>query len=116
MPTPLGDPIRTDNAQNYRGVRPFATVPRSDDVGHGQDGPDDFLLDFHGIDYVSSDFLVSLVRLRRNLEAAGKQLSLCNLSPPVAEVFAVTGLGRFFDIRPDQPEEQPEPVLRVGFQ
>jgi anti-anti-sigma factor len=77
---------------------------------------DEFLLDFQGVEYVSSDVLVSLVRLRRSLEAAGERLILCNLSPPVAEVFVVTGLGRFFDIRTDQPEANRDAVLRVGFQ
>jgi anti-anti-sigma factor len=60
---------------------------------------DEYLLDFEGIDFVNSDYLVALVRLRRSLEAVGKQLTLCNVSAPVAEVFSVTGLGRFFHIR-----------------
>jgi anti-anti-sigma factor len=66
--------------------------------------PNEFVLDFHGIELMSSDSLVALVRLRRNLQAAGKRLTLCNLSAPVAEIFAVTGLGRLFAIRPGPTE------------
>ena len=77
---------------------------------------DEFLLDFQGVEYVSSDVLVSLVRLRRSLQAAGKRLTLCNLRPQVAEVFTVTGLGRFFDIRTDQPKANHDAVVPVGFQ
>lgn len=67
-------------------------------------GRDEFVLDFHGIELMSSDSLVALVRLRRSLQAAGKRLTLCNLSAPVAEVFAVTGLVRLFAIRPGRTE------------
>ena len=75
---------------------------------------DEFLLDFQGVK--SSDVLVSLVRLRRSLQAAGKRLTLCNLRPQVAEVFTVTGLGRFFDIRTDQPKANHDAVVPAGFQ
>jgi anti-sigma B factor antagonist len=75
-------------------------------------GRDELLLDFRGIEFVSSDFLVALVRLRHSLQAAGKRLTLCNLSASVEEVFAVTGLSRFFQICPDQPESQPGPSSR----
>jgi anti-anti-sigma factor len=67
-------------------------------------GPDEFVQDFHGIELMSSDSLVALVRLRRTLQAAGKRLTLCNLSAAVAEIFAVTGLGRLFAIRPSPKE------------
>jgi anti-anti-sigma factor len=66
-------------------------------------GGEEFLLDFQGIELVSSDFLVALVRLRHTLSAAGRRLALCHLSGSLAEVFAVTGLSRFFDVRPDPP-------------
>jgi anti-anti-sigma factor len=66
-------------------------------------GGEEFLLDFQGVELVSSDFLVALVRLRHTLDGAGKRLALCRLSQSLAEVFAVTGLSRFFDVRPDPP-------------
>jgi anti-anti-sigma factor len=74
-------------------------------------GREHFLLDFTGIDLVSSEFLVALIRLRHRLQAAGKRLTLCNLGTSVAEVFAVTGLGQFFEIRADEPHRHPSGCL-----
>jgi anti-anti-sigma factor len=71
-------------------------------------------LDFDGIEFVSSDFLVALVRLRRSLEAAGKQLTLCNLSSSVAEVLTVTGLGRLFHFAQDRPTANPNAASPHG--
>jgi anti-anti-sigma factor len=55
-------------------------------------------LDCHNVEFVGAAALAALVKLRRRLGAAGRRLRLCNLTPAVAEVLAMTRLNRLFDI------------------
>lgn len=55
-------------------------------------------VDLGNVGLVSTAGLMALLRLRRQLHAAGKRLSLWNLTPAVAEVFDNTRLGRLFDL------------------
>jgi len=68
-----------------------------------QSHPSRLLLDFGNVDHVSSKVLGLLVTLHKELLAAGRRLTLGNLSPPVYEVFAVTRLDTFLDLWPAEP-------------
>jgi anti-sigma B factor antagonist len=70
-------------------------------------GPSRVLLDFRNVDYVSSRALGTLVSLHKKGLAAGRRLTLRNVSPLLAEVFAVTRLDRFLDVNPAVPGAAP---------
>jgi anti-anti-sigma factor len=67
------------------------------------------LLDFRDVDFVASSSLGLLLRLRQRLRAGGGRLRLCEVRPPVAEVFAVTRLDAVFGIGTDRHEAVPAP-------
>jgi anti-sigma B factor antagonist len=67
------------------------------------------VLDMGNVASVSSMALGMLVKLHKRLHAAGRRLTLCNLSPQVFEVFAVTRLDTVLDLRPAQPDREPSP-------
>jgi anti-anti-sigma factor len=50
------------------------------------------VIDFEGVTYLSSAGFRPLLRLNRTVREKGGRLVLCNLSPEVNEVFAVTRL------------------------
>ncbi len=62
-------------------------------------GGADLLLDFANVEYVSSTALGFLIRLHKKLEADGRRLAIANLDPQVREVFAVTKLDTYLDLR-----------------
>ena len=70
-------------------------------------GPSRVLLDVRNVDYVSSLALGTLVSLHKKGLAAGRRLTLRNLRPLVAEVFAITRLDRFLDVLPAEPGATP---------
>jgi anti-anti-sigma factor len=64
-------------------------------------------LDFGNVEYVSSKALGTLVGLHKKLLARGRHLTVGNLSPQVHEVFAVTSLDRFLNLRLAGPGAEP---------
>jgi anti-anti-sigma factor len=67
----------------------------------------DLLLDFGNVVYLSSTMLGTLVGLHKKLLARGRHLIVGNLSPQVHEVFAVTRLDKFLDLRMAGQETEP---------
>ena len=65
------------------------------------------LLDLGNVRHVSSAALGALVSLHRGLLAAGRRLTIYNLSPEVYEVFALACLDRALDLRPADPDGNP---------
>src|SRR5215469_1209719 len=59
----------------------------------------DLLLDFGNVEYLTSTALGALVSLHKKLLAKGRHLTVGNLSPQVYEVFAVTSLDKFLNLR-----------------
>jgi two-component system, OmpR family, response regulator len=78
-----------------------------------QSHPSRLLIDFGNVDYVSSKALGVVVTLHKELLAAGRRLTLGNLSPPVYDVFAVTRLDTFLDLWPAKPGSQLAPGVLV---
>jgi len=56
------------------------------------------LLDFVGVDFMSSAFLSWLINLERRISAKNGKLVLCNVRSEIYEVFAITKLSRLFSI------------------
>ena len=67
----------------------------------------DLLLDFGNVEYLTSTALGILVSLHKKLLARGRYMTVGNLSPQVYEVFAVTRLDKFLNLRLAGPEDDP---------
>ncbi len=74
----------------------FGAMPRS--------GPIAMVLDFSGVETISSSMLGKLLLLQRRVDNSGGQLRLCELSNIVKSVFATTNLDRLFAIDRDLNE------------
>lgn len=59
------------------------------------------VLNFQNVSYVNSSNLAQLLRLRKLMEASGRQLRLCSVRPEVHSVVRITGLDKVFHIAPD---------------
>lgn len=62
------------------------------------------LLNFSGVDFLSSAALGKLITLDKKAKARGGILKLCNIRPEIYEVFAITKLNRLFDIKDDESD------------
>ena len=62
------------------------------------------LLDFEGVEFLSSAALGKLITFDRKLKTAKGRLKMCGISPGILEVFQVTKLNKVFDIRTDAAE------------
>lgn len=60
------------------------------------------VLDFSGVDIISSSLLGKLILLQRRIDSTGGRLRLCELSPTVAAVFRTSNLDRLFAIDRDR--------------
>jgi anti-sigma B factor antagonist len=57
------------------------------------------LLNFEGVEFMSSAALNKLISLNSKLKPIQGRLKLCNLRAEIKEVFTITRLDRVFDIR-----------------
>jgi anti-sigma B factor antagonist len=62
------------------------------------------VINFANVEFLSSALLGSLIRLNRTIEASLGRLILCNLRPPIREVFDITKLSTRFDIRDSEAD------------
>jgi anti-sigma B factor antagonist len=62
------------------------------------------LLDFTGVEFLSSAALGKLITFDRKLKTAKGRVKMCGLVPGILEVFQVTKLNKVFDIRADRGE------------
>lgn len=67
-------------------------------------GPIRMILDFTGVDLVSSSLLGKLILLQRRVDASGGMLRLCEMSNVVRAVFKTSNLDRLFAIDRDRRE------------
>jgi len=62
------------------------------------------IVDFHGVDYLSSTALGKLITLKKKVEAVKGKLRLAAIKPEIMEVFRITRLDTIFDIDADVTE------------
>jgi anti-sigma B factor antagonist len=60
------------------------------------------LLNFSGVDFLSSAALGKLITLDKKMKAAQGVLKFCAIRPEIYEVFAITKLNRLFDIKDEE--------------
>ena len=60
------------------------------------------LLNFSGVQFMSSAMIGKLVLLNKKAKADTIVLKFCTISPNVLEVFKITRLNKVFDIQPDE--------------
>lgn len=58
------------------------------------------VVDFKGVEYLSSTVLGKLITLKRKVDAQNGYLKLCNIKKEIHEVFSITKLDTIFDIKP----------------
>ena len=62
------------------------------------------LLNFSTVELLGSATFGKLITLARKMKAQGGVLKLCNIGPEIHEVFVITKLNRFFDIKEDESD------------
>jgi len=62
------------------------------------------LLNFEGVEFLSSAALNKLISLNNKTKQAAGKLRLCNLRAEIKEVFTITKLDRVFDIRKSEKD------------
>ena len=62
------------------------------------------LLNFSGVDFLSSAALGKLITLDKKVKQAGGSLRLSNIRTEIYEVFAITRLNKLFDIRENEAD------------
>ncbi|HUV40241.1 MAG TPA: STAS domain-containing protein [Sedimentisphaerales bacterium] len=67
-----------------------------------QRGDCDAVIDFSGVDIVTSSSLARLLKLRKLLTDCGHKLIFCNVAPATRGIFIVTGLEGVFDLVDDK--------------
>ncbi len=67
-----------------------------------EEGNSKLLLNFAGVEYLSSAALGKLINLHKKLGGSEGTLSMCNMVPQVFDVFAITKLDKDFNICADE--------------
>ena len=62
------------------------------------------LLNFTGVEFLSSAALGKLITLDRKMKTHKGRLKMSNIRPEILEVFQITKLNKVFDIRKDEAE------------
>ena len=69
-----------------------------------QDNRKSILLNFDGVEILSSAALGKLITLDRKVKSHKGRLKMCNIRPEILDVFVVTKLNKVFDIRDGEAE------------
>ena len=77
------------------------TAPAFHDEVQDLQGAKNVILDFGGVEYISSAGLRETVALFRTVTANGGTFAIRRLLPEVADVFTLTGFDKKIDIRAD---------------
>jgi len=62
------------------------------------------LLNFTGVEFLSSAALGKLITLDRKVKAAKGKLKFSNIKPEIYEVFQITKLNKIFEIKDDEAD------------
>jgi anti-sigma B factor antagonist len=60
------------------------------------------LLNFGNVEFMSSAALGKLIALHKKLQGVSGRLILCNIDPGIKEVFEITKLDKFFNIKDEE--------------
>ena len=69
-----------------------------------RDKREKLLLNFTAVDFLGSAALGKLITLDRKVKAQGGTMKLSNIGANIIEVFSITKLDRFFDIKEDEAD------------
>ena len=69
-----------------------------------QDNRKSLLLNFVGVEFLSSAALGKLITLDRKVKSNKGRMKMSNIRPEILEVFQITKLNKIFDIRKDEAE------------
>jgi len=69
-----------------------------------EDNRKSLLLNFSAVEFLSSAALGKLITLDKKVKAHGGKLKLCKIRPEIYEVFAITRLNKYFDIKDDEED------------
>ena len=69
-----------------------------------QDNRKSLLLNFVGVEFLSSAALGKLITLVRKVKSNKGRMKMSNIRPEILEVFQITKLNKIFDIRKDEAE------------
>jgi anti-sigma B factor antagonist len=69
-----------------------------------QDNRKSLLLNFFGVEFLSSAALGKLITLDRKVKSHKGRMKMSNIRPEILEVFQITKLNKIFDIRKDEAE------------
>ena len=69
-----------------------------------QDNRKSILLNFDGVEFLSSAALGKLITLDRKVKSHKGRMKMSNIRPEILDVFAVTKLNKVFDIRDGEAE------------
>ena len=69
-----------------------------------QDNRKSLLLNFVGVEFLSSAALGKLITLDRKVKSNKVRMKMSNIRPEILEVFQITKLNKIFDIRKDEAE------------
>ena len=65
------------------------------------DGCPDVVLDLTAVSYLNSSNIAQMLRLRKRLNTAGRQMRICSVEDQVWGVLMITGLDKIFDFTDD---------------
>ncbi|MFC1677220.1 STAS domain-containing protein [Planctomycetota bacterium] len=65
-------------------------------------GDCEVLVDFSGVDIITSSSISALLKLRKLLEDCGHRLVFCSVAPATKGVFILTGLDEIFEFYDDK--------------
>ena len=77
------------------------TAPAFHNEVQDLEGAKDVILDFDGVEYISSAGLRETVALYRRVSGAGGSFSVRRVKAEVMDVFTMTGFNKKFEIRAD---------------
>jgi anti-sigma B factor antagonist len=69
-----------------------------------QDNRKSLLLNFSGVEFLSSAALGKLITLDRKVKSHKGRMKMSSIRPEILEVFQITKLNKIFDIRKDEAE------------
>ena len=69
-----------------------------------EDGDKAVIVDLAGLSYISSAGLRAILLIAKTLSGRSAKFGLCSLSPPIREVFEISGFDKIVDIHESRDE------------